>query len=97
MSTTFCETGIVRSRVDIVQRYFEIRLCSLFNFIFSNVYFGYFLRNFDPPPTVTVSNALHDIDRSIILGDWGEGANKIAFNYISGSNHKKKTPTRLDP
>ena len=39
MSTTFCETGIVRIWVGIVQRYFEIRLCSLFDFIFSKLFF----------------------------------------------------------
>jgi hypothetical protein len=31
------------------------------------------------PPTVTVSNDVHDID-----SDFGEGAKKNPFNYISG-------------
>ena len=85
MSTTFCETGIVRIRVDIVQRYFEIRLCSRFNFMFlERIYFKIHMRTFTrppnwPPPTVTVSNDVHDID-----SDFGEGAKKNPFNYISG-------------
>ena len=51
---------------------------------FWNGYFDIQMRTFSrppnsPPPTVTVSNDVHDID-----SDFGEGAKKNPFNYISG-------------